>query len=94
MSSQTSTNNDVQINNNSVEVTNELGNTFVLNPDEAEVVSDGTGFLGTGFRTDGINRIFEEQDVEDVEAGRLLHNGSRVRFTFSFSDGSELVVEQ
>ncbi|WP_152420086.1 hypothetical protein [Halorubrum distributum] len=94
MSSQTSTNNDVQINNNSVEVTNEVGNTFVLEPDEAEVVSDGTGFLGTGFRTDGLDRVFEEEDVETVEAGRLLHNGDRVRFTFGFSDGSELVVEQ
>ena len=93
MSSQTSTNN-VQINDNTVSVTNEVGNTFVLNPDAAEVVSDGTGILGTGIATDGLDRIFNEQDVEDVEAGRLLHNGDRVRFTFVFSDNSELVIEQ
>jgi hypothetical protein len=94
MSSQTSTNNDVQINNNSVEVTNEIGNTFVLNPDEAEVVSDGTGFLGTGIATDGLDRIFTKGDVETVDAGRLCHDSETVRFTFNFNDGSELIAEQ
>lgn len=94
MSSQTSTENDVQINNNTVSVTNYLGNTFVLDRNSAEVVADRTGILGTAIGQDGLDRVFNSRDVENADASRTLHDSDRVRFEFTFEDGSELVVGQ